>query len=113
LSAKFVPNFVGRWCHVVSVTDPFGSILGFLDRHCEGLWSVSGSHVKGTDETPTVTSHLPLPGSLLVMLNLCFIKWTGEKEIYCVLYPNIHHYQSVYWQIVDINTVESVEIFLS
>jgi hypothetical protein len=32
LSVKLVPNFVGRWCHVVSVTDPYGRILDFLDR---------------------------------------------------------------------------------
>jgi hypothetical protein len=27
-----VPNFVDKGCHVVSVTDPQGTILGFLDR---------------------------------------------------------------------------------
>jgi hypothetical protein len=32
LSAKLVPTFVDRGCHVVSVTDPYGCILGFLDR---------------------------------------------------------------------------------
>jgi hypothetical protein len=32
LSAKLVPTFADRWCHVVSVTDPYGRILGFLDR---------------------------------------------------------------------------------
>jgi hypothetical protein len=32
LSSKLVPTFVDRgWC-VVSVTDPYGRILGFLDR---------------------------------------------------------------------------------
>jgi hypothetical protein len=31
LSAKLVPTFENRRCHVVSVTDPYGSILGFLD----------------------------------------------------------------------------------
>jgi hypothetical protein len=31
LSAKLVPTFVGSGCHVVSVTDPYGRILGFLD----------------------------------------------------------------------------------
>jgi hypothetical protein len=31
LSAKLVPTFVDRGCHVVSVTDPYGSFLGFLD----------------------------------------------------------------------------------
>jgi hypothetical protein len=32
LSAKLVPTFADRGCHVVSVTDPYGHILGFLDR---------------------------------------------------------------------------------
>jgi hypothetical protein len=32
LSAKLVPTFVDRGCHMVSVTDPYGRILGFLDR---------------------------------------------------------------------------------
>jgi hypothetical protein len=32
LSVKLVPNVVDRECHVVSVTDPYGRILGFLDR---------------------------------------------------------------------------------
>jgi CBS-domain-containing membrane protein len=29
LSAKLVPTFADRGCHVVSVTDPYGRILGF------------------------------------------------------------------------------------
>jgi hypothetical protein len=32
LSAKWLPTFADRKCHVVSVTDPSGRILGFLDR---------------------------------------------------------------------------------
>jgi hypothetical protein len=32
LSAELVPTFADRDCHVVSVTDPYGRILGFLDR---------------------------------------------------------------------------------
>jgi hypothetical protein len=32
LSVKLVPTFADRGCHVVSVTDPFGRILDFLDR---------------------------------------------------------------------------------
>jgi hypothetical protein len=32
LSAKWMPTFVDRGCHVVSVMDPYGRILGFLDR---------------------------------------------------------------------------------
>jgi hypothetical protein len=31
MSAKLVPTFAGRGCHVVSVTDPYGRNLGFLD----------------------------------------------------------------------------------
>jgi hypothetical protein len=33
LSLKLVPTFADRECHMVSVTDPYGRILGFLDRH--------------------------------------------------------------------------------
>jgi hypothetical protein len=32
LSAKLLPNFADAGCHVVSVTDPYDRILGFLDR---------------------------------------------------------------------------------
>jgi hypothetical protein len=35
LLAKLVPTFAVRRCHVVSVTDPYGRILGFLDRTAE------------------------------------------------------------------------------
>jgi hypothetical protein len=32
LSTMLVPTFADRGCHMVSVTDPYGRILGFLDR---------------------------------------------------------------------------------
>jgi hypothetical protein len=32
LSAKWLPTFADKGCHVVRVTDPYGRILGFLDR---------------------------------------------------------------------------------
>jgi hypothetical protein len=32
LSAKWLPTFADRGCHVVSVTDLYGRILGFIDR---------------------------------------------------------------------------------
>jgi hypothetical protein len=32
LSAKLVPTFADRGCHVVSVADPYSHIIGFLDR---------------------------------------------------------------------------------
>jgi hypothetical protein len=31
LPAKWLSTFADRGCHVVSVTDPYGRILGFLD----------------------------------------------------------------------------------
>jgi hypothetical protein len=31
MSAKWLPTFADRGCHVISVTDPYGRILGFLD----------------------------------------------------------------------------------
>jgi hypothetical protein len=34
LSAKLVPTFVDRGCHVVSVTDPYSHILSFLEQGC-------------------------------------------------------------------------------
>jgi CBS-domain-containing membrane protein len=32
LSAKLVPTIADRGCHVVSVTDPYGHILGVIDQ---------------------------------------------------------------------------------
>jgi hypothetical protein len=32
MSAKLVPPFADRGCHVVSMTDPYGRNLGFLDQ---------------------------------------------------------------------------------
>jgi hypothetical protein len=32
LSAKLVPTFTDGVCHVISVTDPYGRTLDFLDR---------------------------------------------------------------------------------
>jgi hypothetical protein len=37
LSAQFVPTSAGRGCHVVSMTDPYSSILGFLDRRSDPI----------------------------------------------------------------------------
>jgi hypothetical protein len=31
LSTKLVPTFADKWCCVVSTTDPYGCIFGFLD----------------------------------------------------------------------------------
>jgi CBS-domain-containing membrane protein len=32
LSVKLVPTFADRGCHVISITDPYGRILGFLGQ---------------------------------------------------------------------------------
>jgi hypothetical protein len=42
LSAKLVPTSVDRGCHVVSVTDPYGRTLGFLDQHMNTLAKQNG-----------------------------------------------------------------------
>jgi hypothetical protein len=41
LSAKLVPTFAVIRCHVVSVTDPCGRILGFVDPNCYLLFKVA------------------------------------------------------------------------
>jgi hypothetical protein len=41
LSAKLVPTFADGGCHVVSVTDPYGRNLGFLDRSRYFFFQVS------------------------------------------------------------------------
>jgi hypothetical protein len=41
LSAKLVPTYEDRGCHVVRVTDPYGRILGFLDRSRYFLFQVA------------------------------------------------------------------------
>jgi hypothetical protein len=34
-------NFLRNRCYVVSVTDPYGRILGFLDRSCYTFFQVT------------------------------------------------------------------------
>jgi hypothetical protein len=41
LSAKLVSTFVDRGCHVVSVTDTYSRILGFLDRNRNFFFQVA------------------------------------------------------------------------
>jgi hypothetical protein len=41
LSAKLVATFADRRCHVVSVTDPYGRILDFLDQSCYFFFQVA------------------------------------------------------------------------
>jgi hypothetical protein len=41
LSAKSVTNVADRGCHVVSVTDPYARILGFLDKNRYSFFQVA------------------------------------------------------------------------
>jgi hypothetical protein len=41
LSAKLVPTFADKGCHMVSVTDPYCHILGFLDRNRYSFFPVA------------------------------------------------------------------------
>jgi hypothetical protein len=41
LSAKLVTTFADRECHVVSATNPYGRILGFLDRSRYSFFQVA------------------------------------------------------------------------
>jgi hypothetical protein len=46
-SAKLVPTFADRGCHVVSVTDLYGRILVFLDRRARNK-NMTKMHIKST-----------------------------------------------------------------
>jgi hypothetical protein len=41
MSAKLVPTSANRGCHVVSVMNPYGRILDFLDRSCYFFYQVA------------------------------------------------------------------------
>jgi hypothetical protein len=48
--AKLVQTSADRGCYVVSVTDPYGRILGFLDRTC------CVNHIANTHYAPITTT---------------------------------------------------------
>jgi hypothetical protein len=66
LSAKWLPNFADRVCHVVSVTDSYGLILVFLYRSRYFFLSSSSSVVltrlSGLRSRPTTYFFLVVPG---------------------------------------------------
>jgi hypothetical protein len=60
LPAKLMPTSADRWCHVVSVTDSYGRILGFLDRTC-CVNPIDNSHYAPITTTPsTRTKYITL-----------------------------------------------------
>jgi hypothetical protein len=57
LSAKLVPTSADRGCHVVSLTDPYCRILGFLDQTC-CVNPIDNTHYAPMTTTPsTRTKH--------------------------------------------------------
>jgi hypothetical protein len=78
LSAKLVPTFAYRECHVVSVTNPYGRILGFLDRtRC-----VTGDLKRQSPWTaaqivkfPILSSRYPLSYDILQSVVLCNLNY--------------------------------------
>jgi hypothetical protein len=52
LSANLVPAFADRECYVVSMTDPYGRILGFLDRTC-CINPIDNTHYAPVGTTPS------------------------------------------------------------
>jgi hypothetical protein len=48
MSAMLMSTFVDRGCHVISATDPYGSILGFIDRSRYFFFQVAPHEVEWT-----------------------------------------------------------------
>jgi hypothetical protein len=55
--AKLVPTFPDIGCHVVSVTDPYGRILFFLNRRCYFFYKVAHSCTHEAEWTPFQTHY--------------------------------------------------------
>jgi hypothetical protein len=55
LSSKLMPTFADRRCHVVSVMDPYGRILGFLDRSRYFFLQIAHSCTHEAEWTPFYT----------------------------------------------------------
>jgi hypothetical protein len=58
LSAKLVPTFADRGCHVVSVTDPYGCIFGFLDQSNYFFFHVAPELYSEAEWAPLQTHYL-------------------------------------------------------
>jgi hypothetical protein len=59
LSAKLVPTFAVRGCRMVSATDPYGRILGFLDRSSRpSSSSVVLTRLSGPRSRPTTSQKI-------------------------------------------------------
>jgi hypothetical protein len=64
LLAKLMPTFVDRGCHVVSMTDPYGRIIAFLDRSRYVLFQAAPQlYSQGWVDPVPDTLHLRKSGS--------------------------------------------------
>jgi hypothetical protein len=72
LSAKLVPIFTDRGYLVVSVTDPYGSILGFLNWSRYFFFQVARQWFSRgwEDPVPDFSENLVAPGLELGLLDL-------------------------------------------
>jgi hypothetical protein len=52
LSTKLVTTFADRWCHEVSVTNPYGRTLGFVDRDLYFFFQVAPQFTHEAEWTP-------------------------------------------------------------
>jgi hypothetical protein len=63
LLAKLVAIFADRWCHMVSVTDPYGRFLGSLDRSRYSFFQAAPHEAEWTPLRPHYFSiNLVAPG---------------------------------------------------
>jgi hypothetical protein len=86
LSAKLVPTSVDRGCHVVSVTDPNGRNLGFLDRSHYYFFQVAPQlHSRGWKD--------PVPGPLLRKSgstgNRTGTSWSVANDLFAIFMSRI------------------------
>jgi hypothetical protein len=102
LSAKLVPTFAARGCHMVSVTDPYDCILGFLDRSRYFLFQVapqlyswgwvdpvpdplllrkSGSAGNRTRTSGSVARNSWVKKNAIFLLDLCTVSATVNQEM--------------------------------
>jgi hypothetical protein len=79
LSAKLVPTFMDKGCHVVSVTDPYDRTLDFLNRN-DNKSSIKLLQHKIWAPTPMKTGELVLISIFLTR------KCNSNNNVFCVLH---------------------------
>jgi hypothetical protein len=90
LSAKLMPTFEDRGCNVVSVTDPYGCILGFLARRPRNLVYLNCNVTVPNCETSPTWRALPclyspgagFPYRLLLRLAGLPLRWRYSTRLH-------------------------------